>query len=408
MTKITPLFLASVMGLFLSASGHAQETPADPASRAAAELKELADVSLGQESVPSLLSLPDGPDEGVGGGVLRVLPRLGDLPASLFAPPAPASSRLLRVDAPYFVQDPLLDPAGLPPPGWFAGAEVQIVKPHLLPQMRNSVLPGRFVNNYPNSGPLGSKATTVALSSAPLDWTASPRVFLGYRLPAGFGEFLVAYRHLGTDGSGSVPDTGGSVGLNSRFAFDMIDFDYRSSELSLGPRWDMNWSVGLRSIFLFFDSQANQPFGQASAGTGIVQARESNNLFGLGPHVVLELARHLGDSGWSLSSRIDAAGTFDWVTNDWQTASTTLGATGRPLFGETRAFGHQGMPMINGRLGLAWQPAPASGMRFFIGYQYEVFWDLNRVSQNNGGPFAPPSLGQFWDQGIVLQAAFRF
>ena len=54
-----------------------------------------------------------------------------------------------------------------------------------------------------------ANATTVNLPAAPLDWTASPRVFAGYRLPSGFGEFMVAYRHLGTTGSGSVPDTNG-------------------------------------------------------------------------------------------------------------------------------------------------------------------------------------------------------
>ncbi len=37
------------------------------------------------------------------------------------------------IDGPYFVPDPLLDPSFFPSPGWFAGAEVQIVKPHLIP-----------------------------------------------------------------------------------------------------------------------------------------------------------------------------------------------------------------------------------------------------------------------------------
>ena len=38
-----------------------------------------------------------------------------------------------------------------------------------------------------------------------------------------------------------------------------------------------------------------------------------------------------------------------------------------------------------------------------MGYQYEVFWDLNRLPQINGTPYAPPSLGQYQSQGIVLQ-----
>jgi hypothetical protein len=169
----------------------------------------------------------------------------------------------------------------------------------------------------------------------------------------------------------------------------------------------MKWSLGLRSVNLFYDSQGTQPFRQAPGG-GVFQARESNNLYGLGPHVVTALDRRLGDSGWSLAYRIDAAAVFDWVTNDWTTASTTLGPSGRPLVGQTRVFGHQMTPMINGRFGLNWQPAPTSGIRLFIGYQYEVFWALNRVPQNNGTPVVPGSTGQFWDQGIVLQATFNF
>jgi hypothetical protein len=248
----------------------------------------------------------------------------------------------------------------------------------------------------------------VALPAAHLDWTVSPRVFLGYRLPSGFGEFMVSYRHLGTVGSGVIPGANGPSALNSRFAFDILDLDYNSRELSLGPRWDMKWSFGLRSLFLFFDSRASQPFDQASAGNSVFQARNFNNLFGLGPHATLELARHLGNSGWSLYARGDVAGTFDWTHQGFVVASTTLGPHGRPLVGETRAFGQQAAPMINGRVGVTWQPSPSSSTRLFVGYQYEVIWDLNRVSQGNASPFAVPSLGQFWDQGLVLQATFRY
>ena len=80
---------------------------------------------------------------------------------------------------------------------------------------------------------------------------------------------------------------------------------------------------------------------------------------------LLQLARHLGDSGWSLYSRFDAAGTFDCrhegLANHSRLRSERPAG---PLFGETRAFGHQASPMINGRMGLYWQPAPASGTRF--------------------------------------------
>ena len=37
----------------------------------------------------------------------------------------------MPIDAPYFVRDPLLDIPQFPAPGWFAGAQLQVVKPTL-------------------------------------------------------------------------------------------------------------------------------------------------------------------------------------------------------------------------------------------------------------------------------------
>jgi hypothetical protein len=301
------------------------------------------------------------------------------------------------VDAPYFVRDPLLDLPELQPPGWFGGAEIQILKPHLL-----SGLSGTVQNRAQRAN---GTSTTVALPTAPLDWTVSPRVFLGYRLPSGFGEFMVAYRHLGTGGSGSVPDARGATALNSRLAFDMVDFDYNSREFSLWPRWEMKWTFGIRSLFLFFDSRFNQPFGQAAAGNGIFQARNYNNVGGAGPHAALELTRHLGDSGWSLYVWGDVASVFDGSHVAFLTRSTTLGPDGRPLVGETRHFGTQASPILNFRAGVTWQPSRSSAARLFLGYQYERFWALDRLPPVGNNP---PSVGQLWDQGIVLQATFRY
>ena len=219
---------------------------------------------------------------------------------------------------------------------------------------------------------------------------------------------MVAYRHLGTTGSGSVPDTNGPVGLNTRFAFDMIDFDYNSRELSLWPQWDMKWTVGLRQMFLFYAHRVPSHSARRPPAAAFSSREQSNNIYGLGPHAALELNRRLGDSGWSLYCRVDVGAVFGYVWEGWLTVSTTLGANGRPLAGQTHGFGHQVLPMINCRAGLNWKPSPASGTRLFVGYQYDVIWDLNRLPQSNGTPYAPPSLGQFWSQGIVLQATFKW
>jgi hypothetical protein len=397
MIKMTQRLWAGAITIALCHQGFAQDLSSKPPGGAAASGSAATAAGL-----PGALPepLPAAPDFGVGGGVLEALPRPRDLPASLFAPPAPPKTGFLTIDAPYLACDPLLDPGHATPPGWFGGVEIQVVKPHLIPGLVNTVANPQQKQHM--------TSTTVALPSAALDWTVSPRVFLGYRLPSGFGEFMVSYRHLGTDGSGSVPAATVPTALSSRLAFDMIDVDYNSREFSLGPRWDMKWTFGLRTLFLFFDSQFSQPFGQAAAGNGVFQARQFNNLFGMGPHAALELARRLGDSGWSLYARGDFAGTFDGSHEGWFTRSTTLGAGGQPLFGATRAFGHQAAPIINARAGVTWQPSPASGLRLFVGYQYEIFWDLDRVNNVLTTPFNNPSKGTLWDQGIVFQATFRY
>jgi hypothetical protein len=368
MIKMTHLLLAGAVALALSDVGLAQDTPSMP------------------------LPLPDAPAAGDGEAILQALhqPRI---PASLFAPSPPPSSGFMPVDSPYFVRDPLLDSSQFPPPGWFAGAELQVLKPHLINRLSNTV-------QNPVQKASGT-STTVALPSAPLDWAVSPRVFLGYRLPSGFGEFAVTYRHLGTMGSEGVRGANGPATLNSRLAFDMIDFDYSSRELSLWPKCDMKWTFGLRVLTLFFDSRADQPFAQAAAGSGIFQAREYNNLVGLGPHAALELVRHLGASGWALCLNTDFSSEFNWSHQGFFTRSTTLGPAGRPLAGESFVFFHQGTSIVNVQAGVTWQPSRSSATRLFLGYQYERWFALEGVVDSG-------SHGQLWDQGVVLQATIHF
>src|SRR5262249_1758653 len=146
---------------------------------------------------------------------------------------------------------------------------------------------------------LGGVTSRLALGSAKLDWTASPRVELGYRLPDGFGEFAIAYRFLGSDGSTTVtgpfvaPD--GPATLTSRLAMHVADLDYASNELSICTWW-MKWHVGLRGAEIFFDSKADEDPAIAAGGSGVFERRMTNNYWGLGPHASLDLERRIGDS----------------------------------------------------------------------------------------------------------------
>jgi hypothetical protein len=405
MMKTKHLLLAVAVGLALSSPVLAQEPrPAAPGGTSDSIAAAFAD-TLAQDALPSPLA--SDPDAGVGSGVLEALPRPVAVPGSLFAPAQPRTGEPMIIGGPYIVTDPFLDPPEFPQPGWFAGAEAQIVKPHLITRMEGSVVAGKNVNWANGVFPLPGYTSIVNLPSANLSWTAAPRVFLGYRLPAGFGEFMVDYRNLASTGSGVSPGANGPVDIGTRFRLNMIDFDYNSRELSLWPQWDMKWTVGLRTLFLNWAAQGTEPSTQPPAG-GVFQARAVNNNFSLGPHAAVQLERHLGNSGFSLSTRIDVAGLFDYIDEGWMTKSEGGGGAGRPTVGALYAFRHQASPMFTGRIGLNWQPSPESGTKLYAGYQYDVIWDLNGITQSQPSGFSPPSSGQFWDQGIVLQATFKW
>jgi hypothetical protein len=393
MINITKLLLAGAVALALWNVGHAQNVASAQTSTAFAAdgpaLERLPTPE--QEPLPGSSSSAAGTDDGQ--GILQSLPQPPALPASLLAPTPPASAGFTGLSFPYFTCDRLLD-SPVRPPGWFVGAEADVLKPFLITQL---------IVQDPTDRAAGTFYQT-NLPSAPLNWTVSPRVFLGYRLPSGFGELSVAYRHLGSSGSTVAPILDGPTNLGSRLRFDTMDFDYSNSEFTSRPYWDMKWTAGLRLLSLSYDSQAQQPSAQAAAGSGILQERVFNNTWGIGPHVGVELARHWRrDPRWSLTLRTDAASLFTFMNDGYQ--STTVSPAFAPLYPNTQNSGHQETPILYVQAGIAWQPSPDSATRFFLGYQYEHMWALNFVPPTGNNP---PSTGQVVTEGIVLRATFRY
>jgi hypothetical protein len=293
-------------------------------------------------------------------------------------PPAPAPAACPPLVGPYFEPDPLLDPADGPPLGPFAGVELGLVVPHVKNGLNGPVLlPGADMPD------------TVALPSAPLDWTAMPRFEAGWRLPAGFGQFQVGYRFLGTDGRGVLVAADGTLAaLRSRFDLNVVDLDYASQEFSLLPCCDMRWAVGARIASLFFDSQAADAFASA---------RVSNHYLGAGPHVGVDLARPLGDSGLALFCRGDAAALLGRVRQGF--SEGVIGPDGQPLQGETRLSGSQAAAMIDLQAGMTWRPPAWPHVTVFLGYEYEYWWNVGRLF---------PSTGEVSVQGVAVRATFDF
>jgi len=317
--------------------------------------------------------------------VLPGFPQPPEQPGSLLMPSSPTFI-CEALPAPYFDCDPRLDPPVLPQPGWLADVEVGILLPHVRNEMHDTVT-------------VSGVTSRVQLPSARLDWTGAPRVELGYRLPEGFGEIDLAYRFLGSQGTGTVtgpfaaPD--GPATLSSRLDIQVADLDYASNELSICCWW-MKWRLGLRGADVYFDSRAEESLAAAGGGSGIFERRVTNNFWGIGPHGSLELERRLNDWGLTLTGRLDSAILLGRVNQGFFEESTTPGVSGQTLRSNAGA-----VPQINASLGVAWRPPHCQALRLFAGYSYEYWWNVGRFADQ--GP-----QGEVYDQGVLLRADFNY
>jgi hypothetical protein len=317
------------------------------------------------------------------------LPHPPDVPRSLMAP-APASPyRCADLPEPYFVHDALLDPPDFPRPGWFLNAEIDIVAPHIIGVQTDTVQIGA---NAPD---------IVALPAAGLAWTVAPRLQVGYRLPSAFGEFALAYRGLSTSGNATTAGLDGTAALHSRLDFNQIDADYLTREFSLLPCWGMKWHLGLRLAYVYYDSRADEPTDVAAAGSTVFEQRFSNSYWGLGPHAGVELERRFEGTGLSVVGRIDGAGLLGRIRQGFFEQSTTLDANGQFTTGETPHSGSQDVPILNLQIGVAWHPPSYPDAQLFLGYVYEQWWNVGKISSVG-------TAAQLVDQGILLRLAINF
>jgi hypothetical protein len=298
----------------------------------------------------------------------------------------------------YFEQDPLLDPAELPPPGCFGWAGANVADPHV-----------RYWSRL--IGPvLLSNGTTafVSVPGAHLSWAAVPDVLLGYRLPAGFGEFTLQGQYLASDGSQVLPSPDGPSNVHTRLDLTEVNIDYRSREISLWPCCiDMQWWAGFRYTCIYFDSVQTTTPALAAAGTGVVFRHVASRFVGIGPHAGLELAYYLRGREWSLLGRFEWADMIGRIHQNFAETTTTIGAGGVPVGGGNGYSSSQDVPMINAQLGLRWMPNVRTEL--FVGYQFEYFWNAGRESSipvattNTMGTNA-----EVYDHAFVVRLTWNF
>jgi hypothetical protein len=303
-------------------------------------------------------------------------PQLAPLPP----PPPLLINPYQDVNGPLLRGDPLLDRPEAPPPGWFAGVEFDLVGTHIKNRLQAPVTINGFLPD------------TVHVPGAELDWTGSPRFELGYRFAEGCGEIVLSYRFLVTEGETTLVGIdldGGDVLLKSRLNMNVVDLDYASREFSLWPRWDMKWRAGVRFATVFFDSGI---FGQ------FIEERTSNNFYGAGPHLGLDLWRAFDVPGWGLFARIEGASVVGQLHQAFE--EIFVNQDGSLIGGATLVHHTQAAPVLTVQAGLSWTPLwRGNWSRYSFGYEFERWWNVGEAGD---------SRAEITTQGVFLRAEFKF
>jgi Legionella pneumophila major outer membrane protein precursor len=311
---------------------------------------------------------------------------LRDVAPAMLPPPAQPPA---HVPGPYFRPDPLLDSPELPPLGCFATAEATLLVPHI-----------RYWSNINGTVSLSNGTTdTVSVPGAHLDATVSPSLLLGYRLPAGFGEFAGGYRGFSTSGNQTLPGPDGPSNVHTRLDMNMADFEYASSEFSLWPWLDMRWHVGGRFADIYADSRQTTAFALAAAGSGVTDRHVVDRFYGFGPHFGLKLAYFLHDKDLALVTRVDGSFLFGRIHQSFGETTTTPGPDGTPVSGNSPFNSSQEVPILNVQVGIRW--LPLSNVEVFAGYQYEHWWEVGRLGNINTN-------GEMYNHGLIVRAGIGY
>ena len=163
----------------------------------------------------------------------------------------------------------------------------------------------------------------------------------------------------------------------------------------------MTWRIGLRYADAYFDSRADEDFAAAAAGSGVFERRVSNSFEGFGTHAGVEVAQRVGCTGLSVFAKIDGWIDLGRIRQEFVELPTAPGP-GVPATEETSVSGQQAVPVLNTQVGVRWLPANLPNLQFFLGYEYEYWWNVGRFSDT------PDSRGELSDQGVTLRVEYTF
>jgi hypothetical protein len=282
--------------------------------------------------------------------------------------------------------DPLLDRPGAALPGPFFNVETNVLGVHFRNQLQIAV-------------PISDTQTDIVQFFGPsLNDTLSPRFEIGYRFSDGWGELLVGYRFLCTQGGQSLATDSGPAQRSGRLALNTFDFGYAVQEFSLGPNWDMRWRTGVRASIFYYDARFSFDQPASDPGTLLAQ-REVNYFWGLGPWLALDLSRKTCIPGLAVFARIDGALQFGHIT---QTGVENLVGDDGTAQDLKAKYGFEVTSLsLTEEVGLSYTVPGWNHSRFLLGYHYETWFQLGRFNFTQ-------SRGQLDAQGLFLRAELNF
>jgi hypothetical protein len=289
--------------------------------------------------------------------------------------------------------DPLLDRPYAARSGFFADSETNLLWLHLHNRLSAPV---------PNA--LTGATDQVALGRTPLDASVAQRFEFGYRFPDNWGSCSLGYGFLATRGqevSATSADDVIQAPANKvgRFVYNMVDLTYGSREYSLESLCNMRWGVGSRMLYLFFDNRGTFLNPGPDPGS-VLEQSETNFVRGYGFWAYLDLEREMGHSGISAFLRLEGT---DLFARNHQTYAETV--AGSPQSFGSSFHGSVSLSLLREVVGVSYTLPNWNHSRLLLGYQYEQFFQIGRLSSASG---VPDTRGSLDAHGVFLRAEFNF
>jgi hypothetical protein len=265
----------------------------------------------------------------------------------------------------------------------FLGSEVAAVFPHVSGDLRASI-------------PLGNTAVPVSLTSAGLNATVSP-VFqiAGYRFGDGFGELGLSYRFLVSEGRQDVlQDNLGVAATRSRLNINTFDFDYIKRDVVPESNFKIDWYVGVRAQFIYFDTTAQSALSQETA---------RNFFYGAGPLAGMRVGRTILGSETSpvvsLFTNVSTGMVIAYNTNQDFSVVFAPGSAfpGTMVQATQQATNVSPLAVVQVGVSAVWPRLP--DFRWQAGYQFEEWFQLGLVGASRGDVYA---------HGVFLGGAWTF